>query len=52
MNISCPKVRNTGQWGQVQCSRSLEKLDWGRDQLGLQLLPHQVCPHLRLSAGG
>ena len=46
------QVRNSGQRDQVQCPLPLEKLDRRGDQLGLQLLPNQVSPHLRLSSGG
>ena len=41
-----PQVRDSGQWGQVQCSLPLEELDRRGDQLGLQLLPNKVSPHL------
>ena len=46
------QVRDSGQRGQVQCSLPLEELDRRGDQLGLQLLPNKISPHLRLFARG
>ena len=40
-----------GQWGEVQRPLSLEELD-GCDELGLQLHPHHLSPHIRLHTRG